>query len=80
MSQIMEPCTECEAVATVTLEPYGSGTLAVISCPNCGESYDTNLDPSEHSHLWRSDDGCCAWCPICDAESYHGEIIKEGSL
>lgn len=46
MSQLMEPCTECEAVATVTLEPYGSGTLAVISCPNCGESYDTNLEGS----------------------------------
>lgn len=46
MSVIVEPCTECEAVATVTLEPYGSGTLAVISCPNCGESYDTNLEGS----------------------------------
>lgn len=21
---------------------------------------------------------CCAWCPKCDAESYKGEIIKEG--
>ena len=77
MSQIFQPCEDCEAPATVTLEPYDSGTLAAISCPNCGVSYDTNLDPSEHVHEWRSHDGCCAWCPTCDAESYHGEIIKE---
>jgi hypothetical protein len=47
MSQIVEPCADCSAPATVTLEPYGSGRMAVISCPNCGVSYDTNLDPCE---------------------------------
>ena len=80
MSQIYEPCTECEAVAVVTLEPYGSGLMASISCPNCGESYDTNLDEGAHFHAWREIDPCCAWCVTCEAESHHGEIVKEGNL
>jgi len=41
------PCDNCDAVTTVTIEPYGSGKMAVISCPKCGISYDTNLDPVE---------------------------------
>ena len=41
------PCDNCDAVTTVTIEPYGSGKMAVINCPNCGTSYDTNLDPVE---------------------------------
>lgn len=40
-------CDDCDAVTTVTLEPYGNSKMAVISCPNCGVSYDTNLDESE---------------------------------
>jgi transcription elongation factor Elf1 len=40
-------CDDCDAVTTVTLEPYGNSKMAVIVCPNCGVSYDTNLDESE---------------------------------
>lgn len=40
-------CDDCDAITTVTLEPYGAGKMAAISCPNCGISYDTNLDESE---------------------------------
>jgi hypothetical protein len=35
----------------------------------------------KHKHDWKTGDcTCCAWCPKCDAESYHGEIIKEGEV
>jgi hypothetical protein len=37
-------CEDCDATATVTLKPYGAGQLAEYNCPNCGPSYDTNLD------------------------------------
>ena len=40
-------CLDCDAPVKVTLEPYGPGLMAVIVCPNCGTSYDTNLDPVE---------------------------------
>ena len=40
-------CAGCDSLATVTIEPYGTGKMAVIVCLNCGESYDTNLDESE---------------------------------
>ena len=40
-------CLDCGNVVTITLEPYGTGKMAFISCPNCGESYDTNLDERE---------------------------------
>lgn len=46
-AQFMNLCEDCEAVVTVTLEPYGAGKMAVIDCPSCGVSYDTNLDESE---------------------------------
>jgi hypothetical protein len=38
-----KPCDDCDNVATVTIEPYGSQMMAVINCPECGTSYDTNL-------------------------------------
>lgn len=41
------PCDNCDAVTKVTIEPYGTGHMATIECPNCGISYDTNLDPVE---------------------------------
>lgn len=47
MSTLYTPCDDCDAVTTVNIEPYGTGKLAKISCPNCGVSYDTNLDTSE---------------------------------
>ena len=32
-----------------------------------------------HEHKWSETTcACCAWCPECDAESYKGEIIREG--
>ena len=37
-------CADCDALVTITKQPYGSGEMAVIVCPNCGESYDTNLE------------------------------------
>lgn len=40
-------CEDCDSPVTITLEPYGSGKMAVIECPECGTSYDTNLDESE---------------------------------
>ena len=41
-------CGDCESMeATIWLEPYGSSFLAAISCPSCGDSYDTNLDAAD---------------------------------
>ena len=41
-------CEECNSSAAfIWLEPYGSSFLAAISCPNCGHSYDTNLDAAD---------------------------------
>ena len=40
-------CADCDALVTITLEPSGTGKMATINCPNCGVSYDTNLDESE---------------------------------
>jgi len=48
MSRV-ELCGDCDSLARVSLEPYGAGWMAVIVCPNCGTSYDTNLDPVEVS-------------------------------
>ena len=31
---------------------------------------------TRHRHAWREIDPCCLWCPICDAEKYHEEIIR----
>jgi hypothetical protein len=40
-------CEDCGSAVAVELEPYGSSFLAAISCPKCGVSYDTNLDPAD---------------------------------
>ena len=41
-------CGDCDSkAASIWLEPYGSSFLAVISCPNCGTSFDTNLDAAD---------------------------------
>jgi hypothetical protein len=35
----------------------------------------------KHKHDWQEMTcSCCAWCPECEAESYKGEIIKEGEV
>jgi len=47
MSTLHAPCNDCDAVALVTIEPYGSSKMATINCPNCGIHFDTNLDPVE---------------------------------
>lgn len=44
-------CEDCAAAVTITLEPYGSSSMATIECPNCGVSYDTNLDPIESENM-----------------------------
>jgi len=40
-------CDDCDAVTTITIEPYGTSKMATIECPNCGTSYDTNLDEED---------------------------------
>ena len=40
-------CEDCDEVATITIEPYGAVKMATIECPNCGTSYDTNLDEED---------------------------------
>lgn len=41
-------CGDCDSkAASIWLEPYGSSFLAVVSCPNCGTSFDTNLDAAD---------------------------------
>ena len=64
------PCDNCDAVTTVTIEPYGSGKMAVINCPECGTSYDTNLDPveGENSKDYCAPCGQVAWLCICKGE------------
>ena len=46
-------CDNCDQQTTISLAPYGNSFMAVISCPNCGESYDTNLDEQEIKELSR---------------------------
>jgi len=31
---------------------------------------------SRHRHTWREVDAGCYWCPVCDAEKFHDEIIQ----
>ena len=38
-------CDDCDSPITLTLEAYGNGQMMKIECPECGVSYDTNLDP-----------------------------------
>jgi len=38
-------CVDCDAIVTITLAPYGPiGKIATISCPNCGDLYDSDTD------------------------------------
>ena len=42
---IQDPtCDDCAAPVTLSIEPYGAGVMLVISCPNCGVSYDPDTD------------------------------------
>lgn len=43
----MNKCDDCDSEITLTLEAYGNGQMMKIECPQCGTSYDTNLDPTE---------------------------------
>ncbi len=65
-----KPCDDCDAVTTVTIEPYGTGKMATINCPNCGVSYDTNLDPVEGEDRKDYCDPCgqVDWLCICKGE------------
>jgi len=38
------PCEDCGTSVKVTIEKFETGATATISCPNCGEHYDTNLE------------------------------------
>jgi Zn ribbon nucleic-acid-binding protein len=44
----MNKCDDCESEITLTLEAYGNEQMMKIECPNCGVSYDVNLDPIEY--------------------------------
>ena len=44
-------CENCNDLISVSLSPYGNSFMAVISCPTCGESYDTNLTDEEINYL-----------------------------
>lgn len=37
-------CDDCTAPVTLSIDQYGAGVILVIACPNCGVSYDTNID------------------------------------
>ena len=41
------PCDDCDTPAVITFEAFGTGLLAKWDCPECGISYDTNIDPNE---------------------------------
>ena len=47
MATIANSCEDCGSAVAVKLEPYGSSFLAAISCPKCGDSFDTNLDAAD---------------------------------
>jgi transcription elongation factor Elf1 len=40
-------CEDCDSVTLITLTPYGTQFMAEIACPQCGVSYDTNLDDAD---------------------------------
>ena len=44
-------CNDCESTTAITLETYGQSFMAAINCPNCGVSYDTNLDDADIKSL-----------------------------
>lgn len=44
-------CENCEAKISVTLSPYGNSFMAVLNCPNCGESYDTDISREDIESL-----------------------------
>lgn len=44
-------CNDCDSTTTITLEPYALSFMAAINCPNCGISYDTNLDDADIKSL-----------------------------
>jgi hypothetical protein len=41
------PCDNCDTPAVITFEAFGTGLMAKWACPECGISYDTNIDPNE---------------------------------
>jgi transcription elongation factor Elf1 len=47
MATIANSCEDCGSVTAVELQPYGNSFLAAISCPKCGDSFDTNLDAAD---------------------------------
>lgn len=57
-------CEDCGSKLTITLEPYGESKMAVYDCPNCGQSYDTNLEPTDYCEPC----GQVAWLCICEGE------------
>lgn len=44
-------CDDCNNQITIELSAYGNGKMATINCPQCGISYDTDLDPIDIAEL-----------------------------
>ena len=44
-------CDDCNSLITIELSAYGNGKMATINCPQCGISYDTDLDPTDINEL-----------------------------
>jgi hypothetical protein len=40
-------CDDCSNTVAISIVGYGAGYMAEILCPDCGISYDTNLDERE---------------------------------
>jgi transcription elongation factor Elf1 len=47
MVTIANSCEDCGSAVAVELQPYGSSFLAAISCPKCGDSFDTDIDAAD---------------------------------
>ena len=58
---------------------FDRNTYDSVVCEEC-ENKSVKRESTTHKHKWNEMTcSCCAWCPECDAESYKGEIIKEGN-
>ena len=44
-------CEDCTQEVSLSVAPYGTGIMLVINCPNCGISYDTNVDKKEVNNV-----------------------------
>lgn len=48
---MLTKCNDCDKLTTITLQNYGSSFMAKLDCPECGISYDTNLDSADIENI-----------------------------